>query len=681
MTTQRSRRKTVFQGSSEPLVRLMLAVLALLAVLFGGYELLERWWLPDADPQLLANLHRIRGLAAALGTGALVSWMILREGQPLVSARPPQDLPERQERTTAYQRRLHHARWFIRMRWIAIVVAAILVVATVPVAELLPAYVGPPLLALIAILAMMNLAYAIWLSHGRASPRFLTVQAYADLVILTLLLHFSGGLENPLTPLMLLHVIIAGVVLGRRESYRIAVVGSVLFALLAFGEWSGLIPHYTLEIYPHHQHDGILFHAAHHARWVASRVVLHAVILLLVAHFTTTLAERVRRDERRLEAFADEAIAQTQLLERALDSTETALCVCGHDGTPSWSNSRWQSWLRQVPEIGGDACPSVGLDAGLGAGGPLRFQEITVPGPAPAGSAGVGEARVFRLATAPLVDRSGEVAHVVTLAHDISEQKRAEARVVRAERLAAVGELAGQVAHEVNNPIAIIGSKARLLLRAGREELPPHASGELEKIAALSDRVARIARGLLSYCRPSPGARLPLDARVPARRALTFVEGRASAAGVRIEDELPEALPPVRANAGELEQVFLNLYLNALDAMPAGGRLGVGATLASTAGDGATGWLEIVVTDTGHGVPAEIRDRVFEPFLTTKTDGAGSGLGLSICLGLVRSHGGEIYIDSAPAQPTRVVVRLPTLEAPTPLLPEMNPQLEAATDG
>jgi signal transduction histidine kinase len=221
-----------------------------------------------------------------------------------------------------------------------------------------------------------------------------------------------------------------------------------------------------------------------------------------------------------------------------------------------------------------------------------------------------------------------------------------------------VGELAGQVAHEVNNPIAILGAKARLLLREGREPLPPHAAAELAKIVGLSDRVARIAQGLLSYCRPSPGARALVDVRLPMRSALAFVEGRARSAGVEISEALPETLPPVRANAGELDQVFLNLLLNALDAMPSGGRLEVRAGTALRVGD-ATSWVEVEVTDTGHGIPAELRERVFEPFLTTKPDGVGSGLGLSICLGLVRSHGGEISIESEPGRPTRALVRLP----------------------
>jgi signal transduction histidine kinase len=190
------------------------------------------------------------------------------------------------------------------------------------------------------------------------------------------------------------------------------------------------------------------------------------------------------------------------------------------------------------------------------------------------------------------------------------------------------------------------------------------------KIAELSDRVARIAQGLLSYCRPAPGARQPLDVRLPARRALAYIDARARTAGVRIDDALPDELPSVRANAAELEQVFLNLFINALDAMPTGGTLSVAgrtdrasAELQPRGGSVTAGDIVILeVADTGSGLDASIRERVFEPFLTTK-GGRGTGLGLSICQGLVRSHGGEIRIDNDPVRGARVTLLLPVHSA------------------
>ena len=138
-----------------------------------------------------------------------------------------------------------------------------------------------------------------------------------------------------------------------------------------------------------------------------------------------------------------------------------------------------------------------------------------------------------------------------------------------------------------------------------------------------------------------------------------MIEQQAQTAGVRIEEDLSGTLPTVVANAGELEQVFLNLFLNALDAMPNGGVLRVSAQTGHVLCDGKQA-VALSVQDTGSGVPAAIQERIFEPFFTTKQEGHGTGLGLSICLGLVRSHDGEIDVKSEPGGGARFTVKLPT---------------------
>jgi signal transduction histidine kinase len=658
-------------SASRPLLRALLGAFAAVLVLFVGYELVERLWLVDADARLLHALQRVRGAMAALIAAGVASWLILREGPPVLAAGMlPGDVADARAPDPA-RKRIHYARWFILMRWIAVIVAAVAVFVTVEVAELLPRQVGPSLGAIIVLLTILNLGYAIYLRNCGADSAFLTVQVYADILILILLLHFSGGIENPLTALLLLHVIIAGIVLGRAHAYLVAAVASVLFGVLAWAECTGLVPHYTLRLFPHQHMDGMLLHAAHDPLYASSRVLLQAVVLLLVAYFTTTLVRRILQDENELHALADHARAQTQMLERALDTTGTALCLCDRELRPWWSNARWAGWQASAPVV----CCSLGTPESPAqqtlVDGVVRTVEVRAP--ASDGELGAaGSERVFELTTAPLRDAGHAITHVVTLARDVTLQHEAHARARRAERLAGVGELAGQVAHEVNNPIAIISAKARLLLRGGREPLPAHARSELVKIAELSDRVARIAQGLLSYCRPAPGARRPLDVRLPARRALAYIEARAAAIGVRIDDALPAELPPTLANAAELEQVFLNLFINSLDAMPAGGTLRVSGRIdrasaelqrrgrSSDVGD----IVVLTVADTGSGIDASIRDRVFEPFLTTK-GGRGTGLGLSICQGLVRSHGGEICIDNEHGGGARVTLLLPAQTADT----------------
>lgn len=597
----------------------------------------------------MAWSHRFqhaRKLFAAVGAALLATGLSVRNSPSPFTADAEAASPAPGSPLREADRKAHYAHWFILMRWIAVVVAGVLVVFAIGVFALLPRMLWGPLTLTIAVLALLNGTY-LWLLRSGRTPRFLLpVQAYGDLLILIVLLHYSGGVENPLAPLMLFHVIIAGIILSRRQCYLVAAAASALFLLLAWAEWAGVVEHYTLSVFPHFTVGHVAVHAAHDPSYVVSRTVLQAVILFLTAYFTTTITDQLRRDERQLEVFADQVLAQSQLLERALETTGTALCVCDQDLRRSWSNGRWQAWFGERPP--GAELPA----ASTLADGQVRTAEV----------ADAAEGRIVQLTTAPLLGLDGAATHLVQLARDVTEQKRMQERMVRAERLAAVGELAGKVAHEVNNPIAIISAKTRLLLSDHRDQLSEKTAAELVKITDLADRVARIARGLLSYCRPAPGPAATLDLRIPIRKALAMVEAPATAAGVQIRDDLPAALPAVRANAGELEQVFLNLFLNAVDAMPQGGQLVVSARRQAEPRAEAPPRLLVVVEDTGGGIPAEIRERVFEPFLTTKAEGRGTGLGLSICLGLVRSNGGEIELSSEPGLGTSVQLRFPTVE-------------------
>ena len=561
--------------------RLVLAALTPVLLIFVAYEVVERVWLQSVDMERIHLLHWIRGLLAAVIAALLASWLILRRSPAVFTVRDPGlAAPDRPQ--TEVDRVEHYAQWFIVMRWIAIAVAAVLVFLAVAITDVLPRESWRPLMLTIAVLAVMNAAYVALLRAGPLVVRvLLPLQAYGDLLILVVLLHFSGGIENPLATLMLFHVIIAGIVLTRRHCYLVATAGSALFALLVWTEWAHWIEHYTLRVFPHFV-DGVpLSHAAHDANYVLTGLTVQAAVLFLTAYFTTTVTERLRHHERQLEVFADRMLAQSQLLERALDITGTGLCVCDRDLHSSWSNRRWTGWFGELP--GGMCGGVVAADGSVPArntlgDGRMRVTEIAV-GEKRRGGPGADGQQIFQLTTAPLIDQDGGPTHVVQLATEITRQKQIQAGMVRAEKLAAVGELAGKVAHEVNNPIAVISAKARLLLADDGNDLTPKVAGELTKITELADRVARIAQGLLSWCRPARGSAVPLDLRVPLRRALSVIEPAAAAAAVRIHDQLDVTLPQVRVNGAEMEQVFLNLFMNALDAMPDGGRLTVSAAV------------------------------------------------------------------------------------------------------
>jgi two-component system, NtrC family, sensor histidine kinase PilS len=646
------------------LITPVLVAIAATALLFGLYGVIERTWLQQADPQLIASLHLARGLIGSVVAAVIVGWLVMRASPPLLVRAPSEDEWVGGARLGEADRIANFSRWFILMRWITVAVAAVLVFIAVKITGLLPDVVWWPLTATIGVLAGLNVLYMMFLRLDPPPSWLMPVQVYLDLVVLTVLLHFSGGIENPISVLILFHVIIGGVVLRRPQSFQVAAVAIVLFGLLALLEWSGRIGHYTFLVFPHFHGAKGMQHAAYQPVYVASRVALQAVVLLLTAYFVTTLAERLRYDERQMEQLAGRALAERRLLERSLETTATALRVVDRDLRCRWVNRQWTKWFgpsdigEEVSGYGGvslDPHPAVQVFQDAHA----RIVELTPP-TAQAQPGGAGDIpQTFQLTAAPLPDRDGNTTLVVEMAQDITHQKQAQAQMLRAGKLAAVGELAGQVAHEVNNPIAIISAKARLLLSDPSLPMPQKVRQELEKVTELSDRVAKIAQGLLSYCRPSVASRSLMDLRDPIRQALALIVQPAATRGIEIQDKLPATPLRVDANTDEIQQVFLNLMLNALDAMPRGGRLTVTASHdAGVLPDGRP-CLSVTVADDGVGIETAVCERAFEPFFTTKEPGKGTGLGLSICQGLIRSHGGEIGLTSRPGQGTRVSIRLP----------------------
>lgn len=646
---------SAYPGITRP----VLWALCVVAVIFIIYEIVENVWLQNLDNSTLHQLHLLRGIFTSLVAAVLVAWLIVKVSPSLFAPSLSADTLIRTERPSDQERLDKYNRWFIHMRWIAVLVAWVLTFFVVQVAEWLPMDVWWPLVITIASLALLNLAYEFFYRKGLFKQYLLHIQAYVDLIILVILLHFSGGIENPLSLLMLFHVIIAGIVLNRRHCFAVATWASILLALVAVGEATGLLNHYTLTLFPHAEHGTELAHASHQPLYVVSYVGLLTVIFFLTAYFVTTLADRIRLSERQLEKFADYTLEQRQLIEKALETTHTGLCVCNSKAEPYWTNKRWESWFgnhsidsfAEKHQLKDQTCICNILKDGN-----TKTTEMTLPV-----SGNQDKSRTIRVTTAPLIDKEGRFDQTVSLAQDITEQKKVQKQLIRAGKLAAVGELSGHVAHEINNPIGIISAKCRLLLGDHPEELSPKVRMEIEKMTGAADRVAHIAKGLLSYCRPSPTRRIELDISAPIREALAMIKQRANETGIIIEDRLPEKLPPVNANADEIQQVFLNLFLNALDAMPNGGTLRIATSTAENNDIGRGRLLAIEVQDSGTGIPDDLKDQIFEPFFTTKEEGKGTGLGLSICAGLIRSHGGTIDVDSDPERGSRFKINLPLI--------------------
>ncbi|HUJ63309.1 MAG TPA: ATP-binding protein [Kofleriaceae bacterium] len=233
----------------------------------------------------------------------------------------------------------------------------------------------------------------------------------------------------------------------------------------------------------------------------------------------------------------------------------------------------------------------------------------------------------------------GPIDAVVAIGQDQSKIDALQQQIVRAERLATLGELAAGVVHELNNPLTSITVYAEYLVRKG--EASGAEPGDLEKlrrIGASAQRILRFSRDLVQYARPSGKEHEPVDLAAVVRQSVSICEHLVERGGIELRVEVDPELPTVHAVAGQLEQVLINLITNAVHAVEAGGKVVVRA---GRAGDAA---VQLEVADSGPGVSEDHRDRIFEPFFTTKPDGKGTGLGLPIVRNIVELHHGQISV-------------------------------------
>jgi PAS domain S-box-containing protein len=260
-----------------------------------------------------------------------------------------------------------------------------------------------------------------------------------------------------------------------------------------------------------------------------------------------------------------------------------------------------------------------------------------------------GELRFQKRRLAPLKD-GDRTTGVVVIVEDITEFKRLLEQTIQSEKLAEVGRLSAGIAHEVNNPLAVISYAAQLLLR--EEELPPFQKELAERIDSEVDRLKTLTGSLLSFSRAREMVRRETDLNEVLRDVLRLVRYELNRHAIRLEEDFAE-LPAIQADPNKLKQVFINLLMNASQAMPDGGTLSVRTAL--VAGEE----VEAVLTDTGPGIPADVRERIFEPFFSTKREGEGTGLGLYICRNIVAEHEGRLLLESVPGQGAIFRVVLP----------------------
>jgi PAS domain S-box-containing protein len=266
-----------------------------------------------------------------------------------------------------------------------------------------------------------------------------------------------------------------------------------------------------------------------------------------------------------------------------------------------------------------------------------------------------GESRTVNVAIAPLVTKKFNVIGRLIIMDDITERVELEAQLSQSDKLSSIGLLAAGVAHEVNTPLAVISSYAQMLSKQLQGD--PQKSGLMEKITRQTFRASEIVNNLLNFSRTSGTEFAEVDVNRIILDTMALLEHQFKTAKIRVQDELGGHVPPISGNAGRLQQVFLNLFLNARDAMPEGGTLRV----ASSNGDG----VSVLVSDTGTGIAQEHIRRIYDPFFTTKASpqhaqqSRGTGLGLSVTYGIIQEHAGKIRVESRPGEGTTFYLDFP----------------------
>ncbi|MGE0789976.1 MAG: sensor histidine kinase [Sandaracinaceae bacterium] len=540
-------------------------------------------------------------------------------------------------------------RWMIRLRWVATIgmaVAALLATTGL---------FGDVNSAVLAIAAAAGGLYnlVVWRRHRtmgtRGTPEGVR-QAIADLGLLTLALWAAGGMRTPFLGYYVFHVVIVGILGGKRATLVAAcaaLVGSCLLLvtehvpLLQIGRWNPVWP------------------------WdLVAEVFAFITTVGAVAYLVTHAVNELRRRERALaDARANEAL-ELEVLTTTLDELEAGLEVVEADGHVLWRNKRAEELAPSVPNHDAHVwtCP-----------GEHRACEQDVSGVCPVsaaleqGTAGHcrfaaridSQERVYEMQVFPLGGADAGGGRVMNLYVDRTSNLVAERRLILAERLASLGRVTQGVAHELNTPLATIRTLSADMLAAlrsaGRQD---ELLNDLEESAELvhdeTRRLGKITQGLLTgrdlTASQIEGA-VPLHAVVERARAIVFAGARADRA-VEIGAELNEH--QVLADPDQLVQVMVNLLQNAEDAGPQTGaeRVRVHARRA-----GAN--VEILIDDDGPGLPEEMRSRLFEPFATTKPPGKGTGLGLYTSYMLVVSMRGTLALENRPEGGARAIVALP----------------------
>ncbi len=542
--------------------------------------------------------------------------------------------------------------WFIAARWCAVFILFVVTLLSVQVLSLIPPETFSPLLATVGGLAASNLVYGYVFPRIKRYDRFLILQIAIDLSFLTAVVHFSGGIENPFSRVYIFHIVIASVLLRPGFGYALTGLASLLLAGLAVGEAQRWLPHYPIALFPYPQETAVADFPAHHLPFVMGKLSACILVFWVTAFFGALFGKQFRSREHSLRQFAEDIQASEQRLQAVVNSMGAALMLWSRERRLVWCNQTAREWfhcgeagragpcaLAPDSEIVRAACSECATVAALRKGAPTMIER-----PHPGSDHGE---RTIRIQAFPIRDHQGVVAQILELVQDITDEKAMQSELLHSAKMAALGRMAAGVAHEIGNPLSSMAA------RLARLECQSDPAFLQKSIAVLREQVDRIHRLVTNITRFSKSPALQptrCDVAGVLEQVVDMLRMDRRARNVLVETRLGCSLPQVFAIRDQLIQVFLNLGMNALEAMPAGGKLAVRA-------EALNHHLNISFTDSGCGLSEEVKANLFRPFFTTKENGAGIGLFLSHKI--VCDLGGSIRTEGLAEGGSRFEVLLP----------------------
>jgi len=469
------------------------------------------------------------------------------------------------------------------------------------------------------------------------------LQTIWDLLFVTILLLFTGGINSPYSFLYLLSIMNAGVLLGRREALYTASLCAILYGAMVDFQYFGMLSVIGLS-----QADAVQLGAFH----LFYTIFLNLIGFCLTAFITGYLFERTRETE---DALRDKTVDYEELYRlntTIVSNVESGLLTITPQGNIRVFNryaetvtGRFQADVYDMPLIAVFPALSEVLEY------PdtvfVREFEYEPPG---------GGRMILGCSSMPFTDMQGQPAGVIINFTDLTDLKRMEAALKRADRLAALGEISARMAHEIRNPLAAMSGSVQLLAEHGTIEESDRRL--LAIVLREADRLNSLISDFLAYARPTPPHKERIELRPLCEDMCVLLASDSRFKQVNLVDLVPGHMI-VRADVNQLRQVLLNLLHNAAEAMPGGGRVELEAHFQLSGADGfnKAPAAVITVTDSGGGIDGDTAAHLFEPFWTTKPD--GSGLGLATTYRIIEAHGGTILAESPPEGGCRFTILLP----------------------